>query len=143
MSGCMKTIFSLYLFRTAQNNFFTTLYFLGQHEWPSFQCRGCTYGFNLDWKQTNLEKIFYPKPQKQWSSNLPVTKSSSQNYLPQVNTALRNISSTGYIPQASAQGFNNLQKYVIFKLVQLHSIEFRHYDLFKTKEKNVAKSVYF
>jgi len=30
----------------------------GEYDLPSFQCRGCTYGFNLDWAKTNLEEIF-------------------------------------------------------------------------------------
>ena len=36
---------------------------IGDYDLPSFQCNGCTYGFNLDWASTNLEKIFLqPKP---------------------------------------------------------------------------------
>ena len=34
-------------------------YISGEYDLPSFQCKGCTYGFNLDWKLTNLEKIFF------------------------------------------------------------------------------------
>ena len=30
----------------------------GEHDLPSFQCKKCTYGFNLDWKATNLELIY-------------------------------------------------------------------------------------
>uniref|UniRef100_A0A7M5WJM3 CCHC-type domain-containing protein n=1 Tax=Clytia hemisphaerica TaxID=252671 RepID=A0A7M5WJM3_9CNID len=56
----------------------------GDDEWPSFQCRNCTYGFNLDWNKTNLEKIFYPthhdKSKSTWSrplANSTVTSTTS------------------------------------------------------------------
>ncbi|XP_057316902.1 uncharacterized protein LOC130657924 isoform X2 [Hydractinia symbiolongicarpus] len=40
----------------------------GDHVLPSFQCRNCTYGFNLDWTVTNLEKIFLENPATSYSS---------------------------------------------------------------------------
>ena len=39
--------------------FFSFLVFCqGGEEVPSFQCRSCGYGFNLNWVATSLEAIF-------------------------------------------------------------------------------------
>jgi len=46
---------------------------LGAYDLPSFQCNGCTYGFNLDWTKTNLEEIFKEKSKKK--TDVTTTKS--------------------------------------------------------------------
>ncbi|XP_065661348.1 uncharacterized protein LOC101239060 isoform X2 [Hydra vulgaris] len=36
----------------------------GEYDLPSFQCKQCTYGFNLDWSMSSLETIFLKKDDK-------------------------------------------------------------------------------
>ncbi|XP_065069375.1 uncharacterized protein LOC135694521 isoform X1 [Rhopilema esculentum] len=58
-----------------------------ENEPPSFQCLKCTYGFNLDWRSTDLEKIFSKK--LQGAKNTAVTGngssdvSTTHNYQPE------------------------------------------------------------
>ena len=70
------------------------LYNIGNHEWPSFKCRSCTYGFNLDWKQTNLQKIFYPTAYNTYNK-----------YYNQYNTATSTSTSTPALADKMADAF--------------------------------------
>jgi hypothetical protein len=66
----------------------------GKEEVPSFQCRQCGYGFNLDWTATNLETVFNMTSLEE---NRPVeqpTGSSDKGQEQQQHLALRAATGT-------------------------------------------------
>ena len=81
--------------------FFSYSFFTGDYEPPSFQCRSCTYGFNLDWTSTNLEEIFIKE-----KPSAPTTTTAAVNVTVATTSPKTSVSqkfvSKGKIPGTTA-----------------------------------------